>query len=135
MGDSIMGHSHTHAGEQNAYYLDQLCTIGFCGALGVVQILLWNYGVLNMILDPKFHMPVLLSGIVLATLAAVRGISLWIAVGQAKAHAHDHACDHDHDHDHGVEHVHEHALAADHVHSHEHGHEHGVLIEEHSDTH
>jgi hypothetical protein len=124
--------AHTHAAEKNVYYLDQLCTIGFCGALGLVQILLWNYGVLNLILDPKFHLPVLVSGIVLAALAVVRGISLWIAVGQAKAHSHDHACDHDHDHDHGYEHVHEHsheheAIAGDHVHAHDHSHEHGDM--------
>src|SRR6516164_885722 len=118
-----MAHVHT-AGDKNVYYLDQLCTIGFCGALGVVQILLWNYGVLNMILDPKFHLPVLLSGIVLAALAVVRGVSLWTAVGRAKAHSHNHACDHDHDHEHVHEHSHEHeGIASSHVHSHEHGHE------------
>src|SRR6266849_9312992 len=134
-----MGHTHV-AEEKNVYYLDQLCTIGFCGALGLVQILLWNYGVLNIILDPTFHVPVLLSGIVLTALAVVRGISLWKAVGQAKAHHHDHACDHHHDHDHGYEHVHEHShehgiIAAGHVHAHDHGHEHGTLAAEHSHAH
>jgi hypothetical protein len=141
-----MAHVHT-AGDKNVYYLDQLCTIGFCGALGVVQILLWNYGVLNIILDPKFHMPVLLSGIVLTALAVVRAIALWVAVGQARAaehhdcdHDHEHHHDHDHLHDHDHDHVHEHSheqgiMAADHVHTHDHDHAHGIVAAEHVPTH
>src|SRR5258708_6464987 len=116
-----MAHDHSHAGS-STYYLDQLCTIGFCGALGVVQILLYQFDVLRLILDPKFHLPVLLSGIVLTALAVLRGASLWVAVGQSKAHHHHHegeACGHDHD----LVHTHP-DCGHDHDHSHDHEHEH-----------
>ena len=78
-----MGHTHA-ASDRNVYYLDQLCTIGFCGALGLVQILLYycksssGIKVLDIILSQKFHIPVLISGIVLLSLAVVRGIALWV---------------------------------------------------------
>ena len=67
-----MGHVHVHSAEErNVYYLDQLCTVGFCAALGVVQILLYRYGVLDIILAKKFHVAVLWSGIVLTALAGI----------------------------------------------------------------
>jgi hypothetical protein len=131
-----MGHTHA-AADRNVYYLDQLCTIGFCGALGLVQILLYHYGVLEIILSRKFHVPVLLGGIVLLALAVVRGVALWVSVGKGGVnHAHDHDCchEHDHGHDHAHEDAHAHE-AAGHVHSHDHAHDHEhahvIVAEEH----
>jgi hypothetical protein len=113
-----MGHVHS-AEERNVYYLDQLCTIGFCAALGVVQILLYHYRVLDIILAQKFHVAVLWSGIVLTALAVLRAVALWFEAG--KLTVHDHAqgcCEHDHDHEGDAgphEHHHDH-----HDHAHEH---------------
>ena len=119
-----MGHVHS-AEDQSTYYLDQLCTIGFCGALGIVQILLYYFKVLDIILVPKFHIPVLVSGIVLTLLTVIRAVGLWIAVGRTRAAVpvHDHAFAHDHDHDHGHSHDHGHEHH-DHAHEHSHGPEH-----------
>jgi hypothetical protein len=134
-----VGHTHDHAVSES-YYLEQLCSIGFCGALGVVQLLLWLQtspddpevpaAGLRLILDQKFHLPVLISGIALTALALLRGLSLWVAVGRAKAihgHTHSHDCAHSHDH------VHEHDCAHDH--DHEHTHEHANCCHEHSHDH
>jgi hypothetical protein len=118
-----MGHVHS-AEERNIYYLDQLCTIGFCAALGVVQILLYHYGVLDLILVPKFHLPVLWSGIVLTALAALRAVALWRSASQLTVQNHAHACcAHDHD---------DNDAGQDHGHSHKHDHEHEVDGHEHA---
>jgi hypothetical protein len=129
-----MGHVHS-AEERNVYYLDQLCTIGFCAALGVVQILLYHYRVLDLILVPKFHLPVLWSGIVLTSLAVLRSVALWSKAGMLAVHSHAHACceeeggqaddsaPHEHHEHHDHDHVHEH-VHGDHCdHDHDHDHE------------
>ena len=85
--------AHTHSVEdRNVYYVEQLCMIGFCGALGIVQILLYHYKVLEIILTSKFHIWVLLSGIVLTGLAVIRAGVLWVSAGR-----HNHEHDHNHD--------------------------------------
>jgi len=130
-----MAHEHFHEEDARSYFLDQLCTIGICGALGVVMILLERSGALRSILVPVFHGPVLWGGIALVLLVLVRAVAIWISSGKLSEHTHshdhghDHAHDHDHchhehghacDHDHGHEHAHEHS----HEHAHDHGHEH-----------
>jgi hypothetical protein len=121
-----MGHVHEHHHNE---YLEQICTLAICGALGVVTILMWRQGMLNYILAPKFHQPLLWGGIALLVLVVLRAVSLWAAVGQRAAnhnHNHNHAHEHAHDHDHacGHDHCHEHEHGHEHAHEHEHGHEH-----------
>jgi hypothetical protein len=89
--------AHTHSANHGRYYLEQFCTLGFCGALGLVQILLYHYQVLGLILADKFHIWVLLSGILLTGLAVMRGAALWLSARRE----HHHDCCHDHNHDHG----------------------------------
>jgi hypothetical protein len=124
-----VSHSHAHHDEEvNAYYLDQLFTIGVCGLLGGVAIMLWWPTVapdgtttnrLRWILADKFHPWVLGGGVVLLLLVVIRAWTLWVSVGEenrarAKGDSHDHdhchehaatCCGHDHDHEH------EHAIA------------------------
>jgi hypothetical protein len=118
-----MGHVHDEA--DSNYYTEQLCTIGICGALGGIAIMLYlRPAVLGNMLVPWLHWTVLAGGIALLALTAVRAVAVWGAAGkpQGHAHDHDHCChDHDHAHDHGHEHVHGH----DHAHGHDHSHEHG----------
>jgi hypothetical protein len=114
-----MGHAHAH--DRGSYYLEQIWTIATCGALGVVMILLWEYKVLPIFLDPKFHDPVLWGGVALLVLVAIRITALWRAVGQTVA---------GHTHSHG--HVPEHGPAGDHR---DHGHEHGPACDHHHDGH
>jgi hypothetical protein len=132
-----MAHTHTHThDDQNLFYLDQLCTIGFCGTLGVVQILLYQFKVLPIMLAPKFHVPVLLSGIVLLLLAVIRAVALWVAVGKNRtAQLHSDCC---HDHEHTHVHEHEPGLVAAQpaaAHEHAHPHVHGAMAEEHVHAH
>src|SRR5262245_44671092 len=113
-----MAHAHSHEGEN--YYLDQLCTIGVCGALGGVAIMMYVQGMLQYILVKQFHLWVLLGGIALLVLVLVRAVALWFSAGRV-SHAHNHNHDHDHahhHHDHGHDHDH-----GDHQHEHEHCHE------------
>jgi hypothetical protein len=128
-----MGHTHS-AEDHGSYYIEQLCTIGFCGALGVVQILYYHYDALFW-LSNKFHIWVLLSGIVLTALAVVRGVVLWVMAGRLRAeHVHDHECCHDHDHAHAHSHDHDHEHAHSHHHEHEHSDEHGIVATAHVHT-
>jgi hypothetical protein len=131
-----MGHTHTYAEEQQTYYLDQLCTIGICGALGVIMILMRVYDVLPLILHPKFHDAVVWGGYALLGMVAIRAIALWVATGKPVVSTHDHGHEHhdhgcghdhcDHDHAHDEHHGHNHDHGHNHEHSHaNHGHDHG----------
>jgi uncharacterized membrane protein YcgQ (UPF0703/DUF1980 family) len=132
-----MSHSHEHVHDESydpSYYTDQLCTIGVCGLLGGVAVMLYYQGMIRFILADYLHIYVLWSGFGLLGLTAIRAGFLWASVGRAgEAHHHDHCnddpdvCDHDHDHDHDHEHEHMEepaALALDHHHGHDHEHEH-----------
>lgn len=124
-----MAHVHEHDG--TTYYLEQLCTIGICGALGTVAILLWWQDTLKYILATPFHRWVLAGGIVLLVLVAIRAVTLWVSVGQRLGHHHDHEPEHGHDHAHCHEHEHEHCHEhghhheREHAHIHDQGHDHG----------
>jgi hypothetical protein len=107
-----MAHDHHH-GDRNAFYMEQLLTIGVCAAFGGVVLLLWHSGVLKNMLAEKFHIWVFLGGASLLAMAIINSVAVWFSVGEAKAvpvdaHDHDHAhCDHDHaQHDHAHEHAH-----------------------------
>lgn len=127
-------HHHDHAEEARAFYTDQLCTIGICGALGGVIVMMYHRGLLKepLALTPGFQTSALLAGIGLILLVSVRAIALWVAVGKTKSghthgpdccHDHDHAdCNHDHDHaDSGTAHEHGPEFTAAHHEGHEHG--------------
>jgi hypothetical protein len=114
-----MGHRHA-ARDRGVSHLDQLCMIGFCGALGLVQILLYScksssgIKVLDIILSQKFHVLVLISGLVLLCLSVVRGIALCVSLGNS-GNAHD--CCHDHDSAREDQHSHDHSHDCGHDHS------------------
>ena len=138
-----MSHSHEHSHEDShdhpAYYMEQLCTIGVCGVLGLVAVLLYfqrtvdNQRMLDFILARYLHPYVLGCGIALLGVTALRGVFLWFSVGRrAAAHSHNHdhgeVChhhDHDHDHD-NPDHESSHEEHAEiHACGHDHGLEHG----------
>jgi hypothetical protein len=116
------GMAHEHSHEQDPYYLDQLCTIAICGALGGVAIMMYRQGELKALLHERFQLAVLYGGIVLVALAVIRAVALWFAVDPQPANPGDRHHHHDHDHSHGD---HSHGHGHDHGHSHGHGHDHG----------
>jgi len=118
-----MGHAHAHShGEvEGTYFLDQLFTILVCGAVGLVAVLMYQTGMLGRILAPMFFIWVLLGGIALLVLSAIRAIAVWQLAGARRSEA---AVANDHDHNHS--HSHSHSHSHDHAHAHEdRGHEHG----------
>jgi hypothetical protein len=123
--------AHSHAEDRSSYYVEQLCTLGICGLLGGVTVMLWYQNLLRYILAPKFHQPVLWGGVAILVLVVLRAVALWVEAGKsAPGHTHDHDHAHDHGHDHEHEHAHEHhhhehAHDHDHEHAHAHGHDHG----------
>jgi hypothetical protein len=130
-----MAHEHD-AGDSN-YYVEQLCTIGVCGVLGTVAILLYTQDQLQW-LNEKLRWTVLAGGIALVTVTAIRAVAVWLAVGQRRpAHDHEHEHVHDHDHEHGhCDHDHAHGHEHEHCHDHDHDHEHAVAgVHEHSHDH
>ncbi len=144
------GHAHTHdQGHHHHggsdYYLQQLLTIGICGAFGVVGLLMYfvsagpgvtdndgkQLSKLGVLLSPGFHIWVLIGSLVLLAITVIRGVALWKSVGagqQHDHHGHDHkpgeACDHPtHAHDHAG-HDHKPGEVCDHP-AHAHDHDHG----------
>jgi hypothetical protein len=120
-----MAHTHHHE-DDGSYYMEQVCTIAISGLLGLVAILLYTSGKLNLLLNAKLHWTVLAGGIALVILTAVRALAVWLPAlrRQAAPHDHEHAHDHDHahcDHDHAHDHHHDHAHC-DHDHDHDHAH-------------
>ncbi len=115
-----MAHAHDH--DHDSYYLEQMCLIALSAAFGGICLALYfsaqgNPGdegeapMLKLLLAPQFHPFILISGIALLVLAAVRAVIVWRSAG---APAHNHA----HDHEHCPGHT------AAHDHSHDHGHDH-----------
>ncbi len=121
--ENAPAHDHAH-GDASEYFLNQLLTVFICGVFGVMAVLLYqtlgnaNGGMMGKLLAPAFQLPVLIGGIALLVVVAVRGVCLWQSAGAGhRDHAHhDHAheghdhkpgeqCDHpDHNHaahDHG----------------------------------
>lgn len=146
-----MAHDHHHDHNAGSYYVEQLCAIGVCGALGGVAVILWYRDFMEpdrhlYFLHPSFRLPLMLGGAVLLLLALIRAIAVWVESGKRTAHVHHHDHDHGHDHshdhhehgpecehhhhehgpgcDHHHEHTHDSAVAAGHTHAHGHDHDH-----------
>jgi hypothetical protein len=107
---------HTHGEDRTTYYMEQLCTIGICGLLGGVAVMLYYQDLLRFILADYLHVYVLWSGIALLVLVALRAIGLWRTAGTLAA-THEHADAHEHCHDHGHSHGHHHHNEEEHSHT------------------
>jgi hypothetical protein len=144
-----MAHDHHHHGSGRDYFVEQLLTIFVVGAFGVVGVLLYTDGRLQYILAKPFHLPVLIGGIAVLMLVAVRAVAVWQEAGaQGHAHEHDHhGHHHHHEHDpaekhgHPVHHHHdhhEHGPDCDHGHEHhdhDHAHHHDHAADDHGHSH
>src|SRR5262245_35388065 len=113
-----MAHAHAHDEVDSNYFLDQICTVAACGAIGAVAVLMFTSGRISNILVPAFWKPVMIAGTVLLVLGLIRAIALWRLAGPgavdaeaidgnaAAAHNHHHGHKHSHGHEHGHEHSH-----------------------------
>lgn len=136
------GHSHDHHHHEDPTQdYEQLLGISITAILGLASLYLYFSDRLNLILAPKFHLAVLVSGIGLLALATIRiGLILTGHKGaccshdhhdHSHNHSHDekgccqhtekgheeakaHACKHDHGHEQGHEHCHDHAKGGPH---------------------
>lgn len=101
------GHSHDHHHETDEY-VEQLLSIGICGAFGIVAVILGYHainggkGMLALLLVPQFFPWVLGGGVILLAIACIRSVILWRKAG----HVHTSSCDHSHE-----EHSHAHGAA------------------------
>ena len=117
-------HDHHHH-DANTYYLEQIFTIGACGALAGVLIMDWYSGKLGYFIKDKYFLLVLTGALLLLGLVVIRAVAVWFSVEEPQlAPVGEHT--HDHDHDHGD-------CAHGHCHDHDHGHEHahGSAAEDH----
>jgi hypothetical protein len=128
--------AHVHAKDSN-YFIEQLCTIGVCGALGGVAITMWAIPNGLFFLGPQFQAPfgepwlspVLWGGIAIVTFVLIRAVAVWVSVGKPiAADAHDHSHVHKQDHVHEHDHQHDHSIRA---HDHDHDHEHAICDHAH----
>jgi hypothetical protein len=127
-----MAHVHTKDGN---YFIEQLCTIGVCGALGGVAITMWAIPNGLFFLGPQFQAPfgepwlspVLWGGIAIVAFVLIRAVAVWVSVGKPRE-IHEHENTHTHDVDHGdahhldtgsSAHNHDHAVC-EHAHDHDH---------------
>lgn len=134
--DHAHGHDHHHDGD--TFYLDQICMVGISGFFGAICLALYitnalaaegSQPMLALVLGRQFHLFVLLSGIALVVIAAVRAVALWGQAGKpahVHHHDHDHDRDHEHQHDHDREHHHH-----DHDHHHHAHHDHAAEDHDH----
>lgn len=96
-----MAHEHHHGESSSEYYVEQLFTILVVGALGIVAIQMYRTEMLRFVLAEQFHIPVLIGGIAILLLVALRAVAIWRESGKQAVHDHHH--DHSHD-DHGHSH-------------------------------
>jgi hypothetical protein len=94
--DHANAHVHAHDPSHADEMLEQLITVGLCGAFGIVGILLGyqaidsGTGMLKLILAKPFWIWVLGGGIALTVLSVIRGIVLLRSAGQASCCNHSH---------------------------------------------
>jgi hypothetical protein len=118
-------HDHHHHHDASTYYLEQIFTIGACGALAGVFIMDWYSGKLGYFIKDKYFLLVLTGALLLLGLVIVRAVAVWFSVEEPQlapvdnhTHNHDHdpgdcAHGHCHDHDHGHAHAHAHGVTAE----------------------
>jgi hypothetical protein len=86
----------------------------------------FNPKLLERIVVPAFFGPILLGGLGVLVLVAVRAVAVWQLSGQAATARAEASHDHGHSHSHGHEHSHSHGHAHAHAHDENCGHDHGT---------
>lgn len=77
-----MPHNHSGCQSPKDYFTEQLLTILVCGGLGFVAVQLYLNDMLKHILAPQFHVPVVIGGVGVFVLVALRAVSVWREAGE-----------------------------------------------------
>lgn len=118
-----MGHSHHHEGESvRDYFTEQLLTILVCLLLGYAAVEMYRTDRLGFLVE-QFRRPVLVGGIALLVLVAIRAVAVWKEAGRIQAQMRGADCDQDHSHGPECNHPHFHAHGPD---EEDHGHSHDM---------
>jgi hypothetical protein len=101
--------------DNNEYYVEQLCSIGFGGLMAAIVCKWYFSGDMKFFMSSTLMPVVLAGGIALLSLIVFRAVVVWRVAGEPQlVPVHDHG--HGHGHGHG----------ADCEHEHDHGHSHGI---------
>lgn len=93
-----MPHNHSGCQSPRDYFTEQLLTILVCGGLGFVAIQMYLNDMLRHILAPKFHLPVLIGGIAVLVVVALRSLAVWCEAGELVPASDDPTCQENHTH-------------------------------------
>ena len=93
-----MAHSHSGCQSPKDYFTEQLLTILVCGGLAFVAIQMYRHDMLRHILVPQFHLPVLIGGVAVFVLVAVRAFAVWREAGELVPASDDPTCQVNHVH-------------------------------------
>jgi uncharacterized membrane protein YcgQ (UPF0703/DUF1980 family) len=85
-------HGHCHH-DATTYYLEQIFTIGACGALAAAFLHDWYSGKIVYFIKDRYFLLVLTGALLLLGLVAVRAVAVWYS---AAGHSHGHRHGHEH---------------------------------------
>jgi hypothetical protein len=88
-----MSHDHRPCGV-GTYRLEQVLTIGTCGALAGVLIMDWYSGKLGYFIKDKYFLLVLTGALLLLALVIVRAVAVWLSVEEPPLDTYDHPYSH-----------------------------------------
>lgn len=98
-----MPHNHSGCMSPRDYFTEQLLTILVCGGLGYVGVQMYRNDMLQHILAPQFHLPVLIGSGVVLLMVVLRAATVWREAGELQPvtemgcqvnHVHSASCAH-----------------------------------------
>jgi hypothetical protein len=98
-----MPHNHAGCMSPRDYFTEQLLTILVCAGVGFVGVQMYRNEMLQYILAPQFHLPVLIGSVGVLVLVVLRAAAVWKEAGELQPvgdmscnvnHVHTAACNH-----------------------------------------
>jgi hypothetical protein len=77
-----MPHNHSGCMSPRDYFTEQLLTILVCAGMGFVGVQMYRTEMLQHILAPQFHLPVLIGSIGVLVLVVLRAVAVWKEAGE-----------------------------------------------------
>lgn len=76
-----MPHNHSGCMSPRDYFTEQLLTILVCAGMGFVGVQMYRTEMLQHILAPQFHLPVLIGSVGVLVLVVLRAVAVWNEAG------------------------------------------------------